>query len=126
MPSDGRAVGHLMRHVEHAVHVLSPRHQVSGDVRELRRLHSLDVTLGVAKPGDDAGDPVGQVRARRLELLGELADEHALARQEAERVDADQRLDPAHPDPIDDSPRIFTRPSWPDLSTCVPPHSSRE
>ena len=29
------------------------------------------------------------------------------------------------PAPIDDSPRSFTTPSWPERSTWVPPHSSR-
>ncbi len=30
------------------------------------------------------------------------------------------------PEPIDASPSSLTRPSWPDLATWVPPHSSRE
>ena len=30
------------------------------------------------------------------------------------------------PEPMDDSPSTLIRPSWPDLATCVPPHSSRE
>ena len=38
----------------------------------------------------------GSSSRRRLELLGELGDEHVLAGQEAVRVDADQRLDTAH------------------------------
>ncbi len=30
------------------------------------------------------------------------------------------------PEPMEDSPSSFTRPSWAVLCTCVPPHSSLE
>ena len=57
---------------------------------------AVDLLLGVPQPAEDAGDPLGQLLGPHLEHLGELADEHVLAGEEAVRVDADQRLDPAH------------------------------
>src|SRR5207253_3486578 len=44
-------------------------------------------------------DPFGQLLAGRLELFAELADQRALPGQEAERIDAHQRFDPAYARP---------------------------
>ena len=56
----------------------------------------LDLLLGGAQPLDDVVDPLGQLLGAHLERLGELRDEHVLARQEPVGVGADQRLDPAY------------------------------
>ena len=87
----------------------------------------LQLLLRGAQPLDDCADALGQLLGPGLELLGELGDQHVLAGQEAERVDADQRLDPAHARRRwSASPSSLTRPSWPERWTWVPPHSSRE
>ena len=99
IPSAGRAVGHLVGHVRRAGHVLRAAGQVARVAEQRGGLEPLQVTLGVAEPGHDRGDPLGQLLAAGLELLAELADQRALAGQEAERVDADQGLHPAHPGP---------------------------
>ena len=56
----------------------------------------LQLALGIPEPGNHGRDSLRQLVARRLELLAELADQRALPGQEAERVHAHQRLDPAH------------------------------
>src|SRR5207248_1837632 len=64
---------------------------------QLRRPQPGQLALGVPQPGHDAGDALGQLLRARLELLRQLADEDALAGQEPERVDADERLHAPHP-----------------------------
>jgi len=67
------------------------------DAREkLRGLEPAELALGVAEPGHHVRDPLWQLLRAGLELVGELADEHALAGEEAERVDAHEGLDAAH------------------------------
>src|SRR5208283_2309260 len=71
----------------------------AGRLEQPGRPQPLHLALGVPKPGHHGRDPLRKLLARRLELLTELADQRALPGQEAERVDAYQRLDPAHTRP---------------------------
>ena len=87
----------------------------------------LQLLLGALSRSSDAVDPLGQLLRLGLELTGELVDEHVLAGQEAERVEPDQRLDPAHPGA---DRRLAQQLDHADhraaFGTWVPPQSSRE
>ena len=56
----------------------------------------LQLLLGVPQLGDGLLHPVGDLVAGHPEQLGQPGDQQVLAGQEAERVHADQRLDPAY------------------------------
>ena len=73
-----------------------PPPRSAGRPEQLGRLEPGELPLGVAEPGHDRGDPLGELLRAGLELLAELVHEDRLAGQEPERVDAHQRLDPAH------------------------------
>ena len=62
----------------------------------LRDAQLVQLALGALEPVEHAADAVGQLVRLRLELARERLDEDVLARQVAERVEPDQRLDAAH------------------------------
>src|SRR4051794_33780538 len=92
-------VRHPVRDQGQPADVLRAGRDVPGRLEQPGRAQPLQLALGVPEAGHHGGDALGQLLARRLELLAELADQRALAGQETERVDADQRLDPAHAGP---------------------------
>ena len=64
--------------------------------QQLGAAQLLELLLRRAQPLHGLPDALRQLLRGHLELLGELADQHVLARQEPERVQPDQRLDAAH------------------------------
>ena len=56
----------------------------------------VQLALGGLEPLEHAVDPLGQLLRLGLELARQLVDEHVLAGEVAERVEADERLHPAH------------------------------
>src|SRR5690606_3450422 len=92
----GSAIRRAVCHDGHAAQVGRLARQLARHLEHLGGADLLQLLLRGAEPADDALDALGQLLAARLELLAELRDEHALAGQEAEGVDADQRLHAAH------------------------------
>src|SRR5229473_1482899 len=94
-PVGAGPVGHPVRDEGHAGDVLRTAGQIAAGAEQLGGPQPLQFPFRVADPGDQGGDPLGKFLTARLELLGQLAHQHALGRQVPERVRADQRLDPA-------------------------------
>src|SRR5918999_6508399 len=88
------AVGGAVRDEADSVHVAGAVGQRPSSRQNLLGPDPLQLLLGVPEPGDDAGDALGEFGARRFQLLRQLADEHALLGEEAEGVDAHERLHP--------------------------------
>ena len=80
----------------HAADLLRAGRDLLGRLEQPGGPQSLQFTLGIPEPAQHAGDALGKLLAGRLELLAELVDQHALPGQEAERVQAHERFDPAH------------------------------
>src|SRR5689334_1120518 len=109
-PVGAGPVGHPVRDEGHPVDVLRTGGQVAAAAEQLGRAQPLQFPLGVADPGHQGGEPLGELVAARLELFGQLAHQQALGRQVAERVGADQRLDPADPGPDGGLPEDLHQP----------------
>src|SRR5690606_2491715 len=91
----GGPVGGAVAHERDAADVLGAVGQGSRHGEDLLGAELLQLLLRLAEPGDDPGDPLGQLLLARLHLLGELRHQDALAGQVAEGVDADEGLDAA-------------------------------
>ena len=95
--------------------------------RAAARPQPVQLPLGVVTRRDQRRHPLGQLFPPRLELLGRAGSPaRSRWRGTGTRPVPTSASTRRTPEPMDDSPRILTSPSWPDLATCVPPHSSRE
>src|SRR5262249_5678028 len=90
------ATGCAVSDVRDTADVLGAAGELSRDLQDLPGADALELLLGLAELGDQSGDAFGQLLAADLQLLGELGHEDVLLGQEAERVDAHERLDTAH------------------------------
>src|SRR6266702_792034 len=90
------AIRHTVRDQGQPADVLGAGRDLPRRLEQAGRAQPLQLALGVPQPGHHGRDPLRQLLARCLELLAELADQRAFPGQEAERVHAHQRLDPAH------------------------------
>ena len=77
----GRPVDPLSDDLD-TVHVMGAGRQRSRGGEHLADAVLLDLLLGGAQPLDDVTDPLGQLLGAHLQGLGQLGDEHVLARQE--------------------------------------------
>ena len=89
-------VGGAGGHQRDPADVLGAVGQRAGRGQHLAGADVLQLLLGRAQPVDDAADALGQLLDGRLELLGELGDQHVLAVEVAEGVEPDEGLDAAH------------------------------
>ena len=69
--------------------------ELAGGGQRLLRPQLGELLVDVAQPGEHAADPLDEAVLRRLQQVGELPDQVALAGQVAEALEADDRLDPA-------------------------------
>src|SRR6266511_4193803 len=93
------ALGRLGADVGRAAHVLRRRREPGGVAQHHLGAQLVQLLLGVAQRRHGLLDPLGDLLVGYPVQLGQPGDQQVLPRQEVERVDADQRRDPAHPGP---------------------------